>query len=464
MSVTFACPHCGATYPRKPVLVGRPVRCTTCKNAFKLREDGIADKIEMPDPAATAPPAKVAAPPAPPAPPAPEHPKPTVIPLTMPPALRQAPAPAAPRAEDRFNLDEDIEVVAPTAPQASAPTPPPAKFPTPAAGTPARKSERLTSQQLDARRAMAATLTTSMSAALKAESVKREVEVEEKKQKQVASGGPEGRVGKIGPAVFTGQGVEEARDRRMWWLVVLGVLVIGGGLGFLIFNKSPQEEGLARFTSEVEIYRIRKGERIVAIQERAWLTGIPPAQVGVPPVVIMSRPRITAARVVKLAGTKELLAALKDLTFLDQPPVWVPADRITAVRELWKPGTKMAVFMASNGIKREKRIVDHDDLLTKLVATGMTKEDADILSLLLRGQTNASGENALFKRLTTGDVPERFEFATFFGARGELLVQRGQLFRTLGVHYKGQMLRFVGQGWPDDWRVLTLGTELIPQE
>jgi hypothetical protein len=458
MSATFACPHCGATYPRKPVLVGRPVRCTTCKNAFKLREDGIADKIEMPDPAASAKPAVAPQAPAPVSAPV-SAPRPTVVPLAIPPALTKAPPPAASTA-DRFSLDEEIEVVAPPVQAPAAPAPPPAKFPTPAGGNPARKSERLTSQQLDARRAMAATLANSMSAALKAESVKREAEGEEKKAKQT-SGGKEGRVGKIGPAVFTGQGVEEARDRRMWWLAALAVLLVGAGLGFLVFDRSPQEEGLARFTAEVETYRIRKGERIAAIQERAWLTGIPPAQVGVPPVVIMSRPHFTAPRVVKLAGAKELFASLKGLTFVEQPPVWVPPDRVAAVRELWRPGTKMAAFMASNGIKREKRIVDHEDLLAKLVATGMTQEDAEAVSLLLRGQTSTNGENAIAKRLTAGDVPERFEISTFFGARGDLLVQRGQLFRTLDVHYKGQLLRFVGQGWPDDWRVLTLGTELI---
>src|SRR4051812_34024957 len=51
MAATFACPHCGASYPVKPVLVGRAVRCTKCKNAFKLRADGIADKVEMEAPA-----------------------------------------------------------------------------------------------------------------------------------------------------------------------------------------------------------------------------------------------------------------------------------------------------------------------------------------------------------------------------------------------------------------------------
>ncbi|MBA3938176.1 MAG: hypothetical protein H0X38_11990, partial [Planctomycetes bacterium] len=62
MSATFTCPHCGAVYPFKPVLIGRAVRCTTCKNAFSLRPDGIADKVGATAPAPAAPAPSPAAP------------------------------------------------------------------------------------------------------------------------------------------------------------------------------------------------------------------------------------------------------------------------------------------------------------------------------------------------------------------------------------------------------------------
>lgn len=48
MAAEFPCPHCGARYPVKPVLVGRPVRCTECKEVFKLREDGTAEAVGSP--------------------------------------------------------------------------------------------------------------------------------------------------------------------------------------------------------------------------------------------------------------------------------------------------------------------------------------------------------------------------------------------------------------------------------
>ena len=183
MSATFACPHCGASYPRKPVLVGRAVRCTTCKNAFRLREDGIADKVEM-DP--------VPAPPAPvtPAPEAPVAARPAPAPLPSP----EAPVkPGAPKLATGWGLN--LEVEEPPAPAAPVGPPPAAiRSPLPKEVAPTRKSERMTAQQLDARRAMSATLASSMTEALKSEAVKREVQGEKAKAKV------EGRVGKIGRA------------------------------------------------------------------------------------------------------------------------------------------------------------------------------------------------------------------------------------------------------------------------
>ena len=39
-SAAFLCPHCGMTYPLVPALIGRPVRCRQCKNAFQVDSQG----------------------------------------------------------------------------------------------------------------------------------------------------------------------------------------------------------------------------------------------------------------------------------------------------------------------------------------------------------------------------------------------------------------------------------------
>jgi hypothetical protein len=457
MSATFVCPHCGASYPRKPVLVGRPVRCTTCKNAFRLREDGIADKVEMAEPA----PATAAAAPSPVA----AAPLQAVAPPAPVPRPEPLAKPSAPKLQSTgWGLDLDVEVEEP-APARSAPppaaaaappaakAPPPAVIPTPAPGA-GRKSERMTAQQMEARRAMAATLSTSMSAALKSEAVKREDQAGKAKAKT------EGRVGQIGPAVFTGQGVEEARDRRR---LVLGVLVAGlviAGLWWLLFTDSPQRAGLMAYTAEVDPTRIRSGERVQAIQQRAWLTGLPPAYVGAPPMIDMNDARIGSTRTLNFAPAKDLLVSLKGLEAVDPGPVWVPPERVAAVEELRRPDQKTEAFIAAV-LKREKKAISHPELLDRLAkATGMQKEDAEVVDLLLRGRTAADGSNAIAKRWLDGDVPQSLQLVNFTGSRGLLLLSRGQNFKTAEVGYRGRLLRFNGPGWPEEWKVLTIQTEL----
>lgn len=464
MSATFVCPHCGASYPRKPVLVGRAVRCTTCKNAFSLREDGIADKIEMPAPAAPAQPAAPVPQAATPAPQPPAKPVAEAAPPVRPappmqaaPPPKPAPRPSAPA--DDLDLDSGVQVIEPAATQVAPAAKAPAKQESQRHARSSKGSDRLTAQQQEARRQMAATLATSMSAALQAESVKREVDVETQKKKKAEKA--EGGVGKIGPAVLTGQGVEEARTSRRIWLIALLVIAVLGGLGWLLFHKSPQQAAIAKFADEVDLDRIRKGERVQAIQERAWLVGLPPTNLGVPPVISMPDARIRGERGFTGATLKDPLAKLKGLTLIPNPPLWVPADKVDEIQRDWSADSKLPAFLA-RWVRRVPTIVSHQDVLDQLIKAGLSKDDADIVDLLLRGRTGANGENAIAKRLLAGDdLPARIEVAQFWGNRGLLLMPRGNTFRTLDVRYTGQLLRFIGPGWPEEWKVLTLVPELI---
>ncbi len=503
MSATFACPHCGASYPRKPVLVGRAVRCTTCKNAFRLREDGVADKVEMDAPAPAQPT------PAPAPAPAPSAPAPV-------PKPEIAGKPGAPKlASTGWGLDLDVEVVepakaakaAPAAPAVKSEPPPPAaiKSPLPKDGSTARKSERMTAQQQEARRSMAATLATSMSEALKSEAVKREEQGEKSKAKV------EGRVGKIGPAVLTGQGVEEAKSNRLLLVGSLGALLVLGGLYWLIFTDSPERAGLNAFTAEVAPARIRAGERVPTIQARAWLTGLPPAFVGVPPLIDLRDARFGSTRTINLTAAKELFASLKGLVPVEPGPVWVPPDRLAAVDDLRRPDQKPEAFIAAV-LKREKKAVSNPAFLDALTKTGMSKEDADIVDLFVRGRiaapdairaapdapavateveakteatdkkpeaaektaatpvkpaatttavsTVSDHTNPIAQRWMNGDLPAAILVTRFFGSRGTMLLSRGQSFKTAEVEYDGKLLRFTGTGWPEEWKVLSIDTKM----
>jgi hypothetical protein len=508
MSATFACPHCGASYPRKPVLVGRAVRCTTCKNAFRLREDGVADKVEMDAPAPAQPTPAPAVPTPGPAP-APSAPAPS-------PKPEIAGKPGAPKlASTGWGLDLDVEVEEPAkaakaaaaAPAVKSEPPPPAavKSPLPKDG-PARKSERMTAQQQEARRSMAATLASSMSEALKSEAVKREEQGVKSKAKV------EGRVGKIGPAVLTGQGVEEAKSNRLLLVGSLGVLLVLGGLYWLVFTDSPERAGLSAFTAEVAPARIRSGERVPTIQARAWLTGLPPAFVGVPPLIDLRDARFGSTRTINLTAAKELFASLKGLVPVEPGPVWVPPERLAAVDDLRRPDQKPEAFIAAV-LKREKKAVSNPAFLDALTKTGMSQEDAEIVDLFVRGRiaapepvraapdapTSAPTEveaktvatdkkpeaadkpaatpakpaapttaatsvndhtNPIAQRWMNGDLPAAILVTRFFGSRGTMLLSRGQSFKTAEVEYDGKLVRFTGAGWPDEWKVLSIDTKM----
>ncbi len=462
MTATFVCPYCAASYPRKPVLVGRAVRCTTCKNAFRLREDGIADKIDMAEVAPAQPPAPVQ-PPAPITTSTTNDSQSTAAPAAMPaPSAPSAPAkPKLPSTGWGIDLDVDVDQPAASA-AATAPTPlptrpPPAAIKSPADGTStARKSERMTAQQMEARRAMAATLATSMTEALKSEAVKREVQGEKAKAKA------EGQVGKIGPAVLTNQGVEEAKSRRAMWLGLIGALIIGAGLYWLLFTSSPQRAALEAYTAEVDSAQLRSGKRIQAIQERAWLIGLPPADIGVPPMVDMRDARIGATRTIPLTKAKDLIISIKGLVPVLPGPVWVPPDRLAAVEDVRRPEQKESTFIAAV-LKKEKKAVSHPALLEALVKTGMTEEDTRVVDLFLRGQTDQNGSNTIAKRWLDGDIPTTLQITRFFGARGSLLLARGATFKTQDVEYEGRIARFVSPGWPSEWKVLTIDTKLKPK-
>ena len=52
------------------------------------------------------------------------------------------------------------------------------------------------------------------------------------------------------------------------------------------------------------------------------------------------------------------------------------------------------------------------------------------------------------------------QVSRFFGSHGLMLLSRGQSFKTAEVEYDGQLVRFKGEGWPLEWKVLNISTKL----
>ncbi len=484
MSATFVCPHCGASYPRKPVLVGRAVRCTSCKNAFRLREDGIADAIEM---AAAAAPASPPAPPPPPPPPEPaakpaKAPPRPLIPLTMPSELVAAPKPKAqPAVGSSFALDEEIEVVEVAASVAAAPAKTAAAksasaSPAPASSASAklspggtRESARrpgettLTSEQQDVRRAMAATLSTSMSAALKAETLKGEA------QNAKPAATAEGRVGKIGPAVLTGEGVRTAKVQRIWSLLTVLAIALLGGCGWLVLHRSPARAALEFYSSAVEGVRNRT-DRITAIQERAWLIGLPPANLGLPAMSDLGDARIASSQTIKLAAAKPLFAQLKGMVLSTRVPLWLPKAAQQELEGRIEEGMNEKQAVAAL-LKAGKGAIDAREWQAKLRDAGLGDAGVEALDLLMRGRVKIDpGEKDPAKRrfadlparLLSGDLPDAIVLTPFYGRKGGMWINRGQAFSLRTVEYHGMLLAFTDPAWPQGVRLLSLSTAMLP--
>ena len=481
MSATFVCPHCNASYPRKPVLVGRAVRCTTCKNAFRLREDGIADAIEMPGSTAQQtpeppPPAAASSPLAPSAkPPAAAVPSRPIIPLTLPPGLAGPPKAksAAPAASSFASDKRDVEVVeiderpAPPAPPPAALKAKPSAAKAGGAGTATvsrsgepgktRGSEILTAQQQDVRRAMAATLANSMTAALQAETLKNEQQ--SAKPTKTPS---EGRVGKIGPAILTGEGVRMARLRLAWWLIAIGLIASIGGCSWLIMHRNPRQQALDFYSSAVTGARNRT-DRIGGIQERAWLIGLPPANIVVPAMSDLSDAHIGPVRTYRFSVAKALFDQVNGMVISPRVPLWMPKAAQAELEARLVEGLSVQKQVAAI-LQLNKGAIDYRDWKSRLEAAGFGTEGADAIDLLLRGRTKASGENIYAARFLAGKLPDAIEIVSFAGRKGSLVISRSQSYEQRTVQYQGVLLHFVGKDWPQEWRVLTISTAMNAQQ
>lgn len=405
MSGTFACPHCGAQYPIKPVLVGRAVRCTTCKQPFRLRPDGVADKVvEEPvaQPAAVTPPAEPSVSPAQPA---------------SAPPVGGSPATASTNRPTRTRTD------------------------------------RLDREQMEAqRRTMAASLATAASAALQSEAIKREAQPEKGKSNRIAKPKPnaDGRVGEIGPVVLTGHGENEHRNNMLWLfgsIITIGVLVT---LVALLSMRSDQRKALDAFTAVIEGERARYGERMLAIQERAWM-------VGVAPLIDLGRVQIFSVRSLPMTGVSDVLSRLKDTTYVVAHDLWVASAQTAQAEAVWDGRQNRAANLAR--LQQAKiTAVDGVGVRKELIESGWDESDADLLMRLLTSQTSRSGENTIARKLLAGEVPDAIEICPFRGVRGELLIDLGRSYRQRSVDYEGTLLRFVGAGWSNEWKVLDITT------
>ena len=417
---TFGCPHCGAQYPVKPVLVGKVVRCTSCKNPFRLRPDGVADKV---DAAITATSKAVTAT------------SPASVPVTTAaPARVLTPAPA------------------PASSTTSPTTPRPADSAVPVTRRLAAAKVPQTQQQLDARKAMADSLSAMAGAALKATETTKGKEESSRIGKPTSSatsktpsfsnsGDAQKKAGK-GPAILTNEGEREAENSRQWLMAFIGLIVVVGVIGYLVTRVSARSSAIQAFTAELPSADNRFGRRTEAIQARAWSP-------EVVPFIALPSPLIGSERTIAAGALTEALGKLAGLVYVPAADRWIGQDKVEWLnRQVVEDAKSVAQRLERTGIIS----VDNKAITQALRSANLSDEELTIVATLLMVKGPLAG------KLATGPIPV-IRWCSVRGKDGTWLFNPGgDGYKPRMSNYDGLLVAFTGEGWPTDWRLLTLNT------
>ncbi len=436
MASTFDCPHCGAEYPFKPVLVGRAVRCTACKQAFRLREDGIADPV---------------APAAPQQPAAHQQPAPAQQQAPAPSPADQASAPEHPTAPR--GADDLAAAAAAAAAAVEQPTSPAKKQ---ASGRHAQsdRSEQVRRKHEQTRRTMASTLTSAASEALKSDVVRRET----RRIQTRGQGRDQGRrsgsgTREIGPAVLTGAGEEEARTTRVWLLALAGAAVLVLLIVLLSDGGDPARTALAEYALVEDQGSLT--QRMRALRERMWLYDS-----DQPVLTNLAEAEIGEATAYDLGpGQQWISENLAKHVLLSAPPVWIPERE--QVKLAGADPQRRRQLLAEGAIPHRSA----EAVAEALAQTKLEPEAAAALSRMLHGATDATGGNYLRTMFLAGRGPQRMELCPFSGDNGTLVTPAG---RDRGLGYAGHLLRFPDFGGRrgdkdlDAWHIFDLTVTATP--
>jgi hypothetical protein len=429
------------SYPAKPVLVGKPVRCKGCRNAFVLQPEGHATKVEdpAPAPAAPKPPAPAVPPPAPKPAPAPQ-PQLVIDPIT----------PAPPKPAVRAKSEAAIEV--PSSAAVPVPTPAPAKPGTERQG----RSARLTAQLLESRKQLSAQLAQVAAQAEQSEAV-QQAEKKEKASERIAKPGtakPATDRARRREAVLTGEGLAEHRNRIQWLIGTAVALAIVGVLYLVLsFDSAPRQalETYAQLPPAGETLYPRLGR---VIRNRAWLVASQAQPNGPDLSTSLADASLGDQRRIDLGPVRERLAALKGLRLL--PSGWwaepAKAADVAALIDNRKPAEVLNLAKT-----RKLTLVHHPALLKELESAGLAGDDQALLLDLLTGTPSPDGVDFAVRMLDEADVPDAIILLSFAGEAGEFKIDNGHPpYRTATRAYAGVLARFEGAGWPTAWRVLRL--------
>ncbi len=426
---TFPCPWCGMSYPAKPVLVGKAVRCKGCRNGFVLQADGAAARIqEVPSTSFSVSAVSAAATP----------PSPPVVAAAQPTSAKTPPTPAVAAEADMVIVTEPEAVKrAPALPAARA-----------SERIPKRNAEHLAA----ARAQMAAQLAEVAQKAANSEVVKREERKSERLVKATAAVAPAGDSARTSRVVLTGEGEKHHREMRLVWMALGVIAAVVLLLLFVLSLRSTTRAALDAFAAPVASEQNRYPLMGDTMRARAWLASARSMPGGPALATDLADATFGAERTIVLEPLRAQIAVLKGLRLDPALGIWLaPADLVKA-RNVIAERTGADAIKAVAGAKL--RHVVHSELVKKW---GLSEDDTLVLSDLLTATAPRDGEPIMQRILDLGELPDALVLRPFSGRRGSLLIDNGRPpYKPVQGPYTGTIMRIEGARWPIGWRVLHL--------
>ncbi|NRA37071.1 MAG: hypothetical protein HRU15_02935 [Planctomycetes bacterium] len=400
MSSTFNCPHCNATYPVLPTLYGRAVRCSSCKNPFRLRGDGVVEKVG----------AKASG----------DKPK-TRRPERSEEEKNELTASFLQKSEDKKQEQKKQRVKGPD-----------------------KKSIN--------------ELRKSVSGALKdaAEHVISEEKTEKKRGTARIS---KKKVDKDSiSAVLNNQGENEHKLRRGILLVAVLFCVALYIALQMYLSETEQEQALRAYSAQTDSTNARERHRVYL--NRNWMFTYDGKR---SPLIILDTEHGNLGEVYDLDLTvpttlvQDMLTGLSDLPEL---AMWIDKNKIQEAQIIWaekKMNPPLSNFYSALK-KKNINFVTYVEFVDALKSKGVDDEAILMYSMMLAGTTDERGSNTLAEKILIGNGPMRCEVANVTGTDGRefaLSAANKEAYRSVRS-YRGNVIRFVSEFWEPEWRIFLM--------
>lgn len=399
MQRTFLCPHCEKKYPVLPTLVGRKVRCTSCKSVFQLQYDGFAKKVG-------------------------ERSQ----------ARRQETS--ALEAKDQNSQASEVSLSTGVARKAAA-------APRPQTRAIKRKTERIrqirSSLQNAADSAIGSTANTVQQQELPAAS------------SRAAAPAPSSMV------VLTNQGERESRMRLLSLFAGTVLLALFAAL-FFMQSTGPERHALDTFCGPLTDEQRPYPHRMPAYRQRMWLYTRDGRE---QPPIILNADDADCTQPMRIDWTSVVSACAPVLEGLEKNTafaMWHEIGRAADIEGVWAKHPSNQHIEEFYQTLRDERIVflRYETLQQRLFEKGLPKAAVYVASLFLAGTRDAAGRPCRDMGLQNGLMPEVLYVSTFAQQDPHILIDAKGGYRfSSGRHFCGLIAGFTGfPGRPDEWRVL----------